>query len=158
MACAHLIYGFIGSGKTTFARRLEAQQPVLRFSFDEWMVQLYGTNPPKELFHDYWIRVNHLITHQWSRALTLGIDVVLDEGLWHRRRRDQVRTLVTSLGADFKLYHVQCSESTMRTRTLLRNENLTDSFYIDEAAFDELIKSVDPLGDDEEHEIVVTEL
>jgi predicted kinase len=32
MATAHLIHGFLGVGKTTFARQLEGRLPAIRFS------------------------------------------------------------------------------------------------------------------------------
>ena len=35
---AHIIIGFIGSGKTTFARRLERETGAIRFTKDKWMV------------------------------------------------------------------------------------------------------------------------
>jgi predicted kinase len=46
MATAHLIHGYLGAGKTTFARRLEEELPAIRFSHDEWMTNLYGDDPP----------------------------------------------------------------------------------------------------------------
>ena len=42
MATAVLIYGYIGAGKTTLARRLERNRPAVRFSSDEWVAGLYG--------------------------------------------------------------------------------------------------------------------
>lgn len=42
MATAHLIHGFLGVGKTTFARQLEERLPAIRFSHDEWMARRYG--------------------------------------------------------------------------------------------------------------------
>ena len=45
MATAHLIHGFLGAGKTTFARELEQNIPAIRFSHDEWMTRLYGDDP-----------------------------------------------------------------------------------------------------------------
>jgi hypothetical protein len=50
MPSAHLIYGYLGAGKTTFARQLERDIPAIRFSHDEWMVRLYGDDPPIEQF------------------------------------------------------------------------------------------------------------
>jgi predicted kinase len=49
MPAAHLIHGFLGAGKTTFARELERNIPAIRFSHDEWMVRLYGIDPPISL-------------------------------------------------------------------------------------------------------------
>ena len=60
----HLIYGFAGAGKTTFARKLEAEISAIRFTHDEWMVKLYGCNPQEQKFSDYYKRISDLI---WSR-------------------------------------------------------------------------------------------
>lgn len=35
----HLIHGYLGAGKTTFARKLEIDTKALRFTLDEWIVQ-----------------------------------------------------------------------------------------------------------------------
>ena len=48
----HLIHGFVGAGKTTFAKKLEHFLPAVRFTHDEWMSKLYGENPPLEHFNE----------------------------------------------------------------------------------------------------------
>ena len=85
VATAHLIHGYLGAGKTTFARRLERDLPALRFTHDDWMVCLYGRDPPTELFSDYAARVSDQIDAIWPRCLELGLDVVLDLNFWTRR-------------------------------------------------------------------------
>ncbi|WP_133161986.1 AAA family ATPase [Deinococcus aerius] len=43
----HALHGFIGSGKTTLALRLEQTLPGMRFSSDEWMAPCTAsTRPP----------------------------------------------------------------------------------------------------------------
>ncbi len=42
---AHLIVGFIGSGKTTFAKKLEQEIGALRFTKDEWFIRVFGNDP-----------------------------------------------------------------------------------------------------------------
>ncbi|WP_293913313.1 ATP-binding protein [Deinococcus sp.] len=76
----HALHGFLGSGKTTLARRLERELPAFRFSSDEWMTTLYGQDPPAEQFAEFRTRVPTLMRRYWVRALELGLDVVLDEG------------------------------------------------------------------------------
>ena len=80
MATAHLIHGFLGVGKTTFARQLEQRMPAIRFSQDEWMTRLYGDDPPVEHFAEFCRRVDEQIGEVWPRCLELGLDVVLDFG------------------------------------------------------------------------------
>lgn len=55
-----MLHGFLGSGKTTFARHLEHKYTALRFTHDEWMQQLYGIDPRRLIL---------LITHNGCSTL-----------------------------------------------------------------------------------------
>lgn len=81
---AFLLHGFLGVGKTTFARTLEREQRALRFTYEEWMYRLYGGDPPAEHFQDYASRVFETMEAVWTRCLDLGTNVVLDFGFWSR--------------------------------------------------------------------------
>src|SRR5688572_8578404 len=48
VATAHLIHGFVGAGKTTFAKRLAAETGAIRLSMDEWYLRLYTGGEPTE--------------------------------------------------------------------------------------------------------------
>lgn len=149
----HMLFGFVGSGKTTFARKLEGELRAVRFSHDEWMVALYGTNPPAELFDEYYHRIARLIEAQYKRLLEIGVDVIIDSRFWRRAGRDAIRQLAASHGADIKLYALECPEDEMLERVLARNERLgtEGSVFIDRNAFEMLKTRVEPLGDDEVH-------
>lgn len=43
MPTALLVYGHIGAGTTTVARQLEEQHGAVRFTSDEWVATLYGS-------------------------------------------------------------------------------------------------------------------
>lgn len=146
----HLLHGFIGSGKTTLARRLERECGAERFSHDEWMVRLYGWNPPEEHFKEYQLQIEHLIWAEARLAVRAGRDVILDFGFWTRESRDEARNRVRSIGATAKFYAVYCPRRTMRARTLERSKRpATDSLWIDGAAFDKLMAAFEPMQDDE---------
>jgi predicted kinase len=80
---AFLLHGYLGVGKTTLARRLEAEHAAIRFTHDEWMRALYGNDPPEAFFAEYAGRVSGLIEATWTRCLELGLNVVLDFGFGH---------------------------------------------------------------------------
>ena len=61
MPTAHLLHGFVGGGKTTFARKLEREYRAVRFTHDEWMHKLYGPNPSEDQFAELYSRVGELI-------------------------------------------------------------------------------------------------
>lgn len=151
-ATLHLIHGFTGAGKTTFAKRLERKLPAVRFSPDEWMVAFYGTDPLREQFQESHARVTQVIWGLAVRLLSLGVDVILDFGFWSRSSRDDARARARAIGVHWKLYSLDSSDAVMRRRVLRRTSKMPPGeLVIDEAAF-ELFKSrFEALGSDEVH-------
>lgn len=149
MTTAHLIHGYLGSGKTTFAKALEQEGTALRFTHDEWMKKLYGDDPAEEHFADYAKRVSEVMEGLWTRCLQIGADVILDFGFWSRNERDRVRLTVTRLGADCRLYRLSCSEDDAWKRIEARNLSLDSSLYIARNTFEVLKARFEPLSDDE---------
>jgi predicted kinase len=154
MATLHMIHGFVGAGKTTFAKRLESELPAVRFTHDEWMSRLYGDNPPLEYFAEYYNRVHNLIWVYASRLLELKQDVILDFGFWSRASRDEARAKAAVLGALHKLYFLDASEEVLKERVRKRNEHLQGSLYIDDHAFELFKVRFEILEKDEEHVVI----
>lgn len=152
---AHLLHGFVGAGKTTFARQLENETGAIRFTPDEWMHRLYGPNPPEDTFDEHWQKVTDLIWSIADRLLQAGNDVILDFGFWTRHARDEARARVLRSGALPRLYEITCPETVMRKRVRERSENPPpDSLWINEEAFDRFKSRFEPLAEDEERTTV----
>ena len=149
----HAIHGFIGAGKTTLARQLEAQLPALRLNSDEWMVQLYGPDPPEDVFRPGMLRVNALLRQLAERALALGLHVVLDDGYWTRASRDGLRSWAAGLGVPLKLYALTLPEAEARRRVEERNAQ-PGSLYIAPETFELFWQSFELLQPDEPHDPV----
>lgn len=148
---AHLLCGFIGSGKTTFARRLAKETGALRFTKDEWMVEIFGNNPPKDKFAEYDSNMTKLTTETALRCLRAGVSVILDDGFWYRKQRDEMRQQLKEIGAVAKFYYIDTPVEIMKARTMKRSENPgTDSFYIMEEEFDNYFNMFEPPAADEE--------
>jgi predicted kinase len=150
MSTAHLIHGFLGVGKTTFARKLEERIPAICFSHDEWMARLYGDDPPVEHFAEFYRRVYEQLAEVWPRCLELGVDVVLDFGCWTRRDRDVLRARIAAIGAEARLYRVTCSEDEAWRRIEKRDTDLKGSLFIARNTFEVLKGRFEPLGIDEQ--------
>jgi len=148
---AHLLHGFIGSGKTTFARKIQVELPAVRFTHDEWMVSLFGHRPAADQYPENFARVESLIWELAKDVLRVKQDVILDLGFWSRASRDLARERVLAMDAIPRFYSLSCPEPVMRARTLKRSENPPlDSLWIDEPAFDKLWSGFEPMGSDEE--------
>lgn len=152
---AHIIIGFIGSGKTTFARKLEKETGAIRFTKDEWMVRVFGNTPPKDKFEEYDNKMASLATDIALACLKAGTSVIIDEGFWVKEHRDAIKEKVKNVGAIPKLYYLEVPFETMKARTLQRSENPpVDSFNIDEESFNKYWKLFRPPGKDEAFELV----
>jgi predicted kinase len=148
---AHLLCGFIGSGKTTFARKLEKETAAIRFTKDEWMVKVFGNNPPKDKFAEYDSGMTELATEMALRCLKSGANVIIDDGFWYRKQRNEIRQALKDMGVVTKFYYIDTPVDIMKTRTVKRSENPPlDSFYISEQEFDGYLKMFEPPTDDEE--------
>lgn len=150
MATAHLIHGFLGVGKTTFARQLEQQLPAIRFSHDEWMARFYGDDPPVDHFAEFYRRVYEQMEEVWLRCLELGLNVVLDFGFWTRQERDTARAKTAATGGQARLYQLTCPEDEAWRRIEKRNADLRGSLYISRNTFEMLKSRFEPLGSDEQ--------
>ena len=151
MATAHLLFGFLGSGKTTLAKELEGRHRAIRFTPDEWMARLFGEDPHVAIFKEKEAAILDLLEPMWMRCLHLGVDVVLDYGFWSRAERDYVRKLVESSGGQVLLYSVECSAEEAWRRVSVRNRQNHRSLYIAPATFDLFKGRVEPLQSDESH-------
>jgi predicted kinase len=90
-----LTVGLPGTGKTTAARRIEADHDALRLTKDEWMKALYGRDNPASASDV----VEGRLIRTGMRALELGINVVIDFGLWSRDERSALWQAAEDVGA-----------------------------------------------------------
>ena len=132
-------------GENHVRRRLERHLPALRLTRDEWMLRLYGEDPPPSEFQACFERVSERIAAVWTRCAELGLDVVLDLGFWSRGQRDQVRATAAALGAETRLYRLSCPDDAAWTRIERRNRDLTDSLFIARETFLLLKELFEPL-------------
>lgn len=150
----HLIHGYIGAGKTTLARRLERELPGIRFSADEWMVSLYGVDPPESEYRAAQERVRGVMERCWRRCLELGQHVILDGGAWKRSERDHLRAAAAEVGAEFRLYALSLPDEEALARVLARNEREPGHLHVAENTYRVLRSQFEPLGEDEVAEVV----
>jgi len=155
MARAHLVCGFLGVGKTTFAKRLAEQVGGVRFSVDELYLQLFASGPTYDVDRAALDRLFAALDQLWPQVVRAGTDVVLDFGFWSRERRDHARTLADAQGVQTQLYWLRCPDDVALTRCLTRN-GAADAFLFSEQGFYELKPHFQPPDTDEPHALVET--
>lgn len=157
MATAHLMHGFVGVGKTTFSKKLEREINAVRLSPDEWMIALYGPNPPADIFRDAEDRVIALIWATAAKVLAAGVDVIFDFGFWKRAARDAAKARLSAIGANVILYHLTCPDEVMVARVLKRTADQEEgALMIDLNAINEFRARFEPATEDENAVLINT--
>ena len=112
MATLILTVGLPATGKTTLARRLEHERGALRLTKDEWVKALCGDRNPEAVQ----AVVEGRLIEVALRTLELGVDVVLDFGLWSRAERDALRQAAVDRGADVEIRYCVLDPAEQRRR------------------------------------------
>lgn len=150
MATLYLIHGFIGSGKTTFSKKLAIQENAVRFTPDEWMCHFYSSNPPQESFSHYNRRIKDMIWFMAVEFLKRGQNVILDDGFWQRSGRDSYKKRAENLGVQCVLYAADSDYETCKERALKRTADMpSGELYIDENAIQLFWTNFEPVQPDE---------
>lgn len=153
----YLIHGYIGAGKTHFSKTLASETGAIRFTMDEWVASLYGSNPPGD-FSQYESRIRLLMLPTIEALLRSGQSVILDFGFWGFTEREEMRLFARSMNAEPVLCHVFCSRETARARTRQRTLHMpAGAVFVDDNAFDSLFDMFEALRDDEDRITVKTE-
>jgi predicted kinase len=116
------MYGLPASGKTACAKTLQRTSSAVRFTLDEWMLQLF----PQLRFDDaeYAQRVEAVQDLIWevaSQVLANGLDVVLDWNFWSVERRRWAIDRARTAGADCVLHLIPADVDLAASRAERRN-------------------------------------
>ena len=146
----HLIHGYIASGKTTYAKKLEIETSAVRFTLDEWMVNLYGVNPPADQFTQYEDNIKIMIWQMAEQFLKNDISVIVDYGFWKRSDRDDYKNRASNLGVKCKLHILILDDEIALSRLKSRTNEMPDgALFIDETAYYTLKDKFEPIDNDE---------
>jgi predicted kinase len=112
----YVMVGLPSAGKTSRARQLASTRNALRLTPDEWMIPLFGQDQPEGKRN---IMEGRLIWLALS-ALRIGVDVVLDFGVWAKVERSALRALAASVGATSELVYLEVDEEEQWRRVQAR--------------------------------------
>ena len=120
-----LICGKIGSGKTTYARKLAKQFNAVIMTQDELMYGLFGTElyySDREQYYKYATWVEEYVKHKAGETARAGAVVICENGFWSRSERDELRKLYTDMGVLCELHYMATSEEQRLKNIQQRND------------------------------------
>jgi len=136
----YMLCGLTGWGKSTYSRKLEAEQHIPRFSLDETYFALMGNKRPEH--HDYEIekQAEEQVIAEMKQLLANGQSLILDHGFWKKANRDKYRRLIQEDGGIPKLIYFKVPKQELIRRLAERNKiaeigthiispELLDTFY-----------------------------
>jgi predicted kinase len=148
-----MLCGFVGAGKTTYARLLEARGCV-RLSLDEVIFEAHGAHGVDYDEGDYPRHESEALADLDDRLLVLlhhGRDVVLDYGFWSREQRDRYKRLIEDAGARWQLLYFQTNLAEIRRRLNERNkQHDANALVVTDRHFDEFLTRWQPPRDEGE--------
>ncbi len=131
-----MMCGVAGSGKTTFAKRLE-QAGYVRLSIDEYIWQRfgkYGVDYAQEQYAQCQALAesDNLLT--LKALLQARTPCVIDYSFWSRGERSRYRTLITDAGGEVTLVYFSATLDVLRKRLQHRNQtqHANAAFAIDD--------------------------
>lgn len=147
----YLICGFIGFGKTTYAKNLEKNLSAIRFTHDEIMWQRYGRNPDN--FQKKNKEIDEFIRRETEKEIKRGKDVILDYGFWTKEKRAAYYSWAKTVTPNVYFHAVVCDIATARRRINERTRNNPNELIIDKNCFNEFLKQYEPLTKEEGYPI-----
>ncbi len=154
-----MMCGVAGSGKTTFAQRLE-QKGFVRLSIDEeiWATNgRYGIDYPIEMYEQLKVDAELKLRNELVNLLNEKRNVVIDFSFWQRKRRNEYKKLIEDGGGVWKLIYLKVHPNDLRERLRIRSQRFdaNAAFTITEEILSSFLKGFEvPSG---EGEIVLEE-
>ncbi|MFX3631385.1 MAG: AAA family ATPase [Candidatus Pristimantibacillus sp.] len=119
-----MMCGVAGSGKTTFAQKLE-KEGFARLSIDEdiWATHgRFGVDYPEQNYELFKEESEIKLRGELVNLIQAEHSVVIDFSFWQRQRRSDYKQLIEQHGGVWELIHLKVQPDELRKRLLIRSE------------------------------------
>jgi predicted kinase len=149
----YMLCGFVGSGKTTYARLLEADGCV-RLSIDELVFERHGRHGVDYDESEYPVHEANALVELDRRLhehLAAGERVVLDYGFWSGGQRSRYKQLIEDGGGRWRLLYFRVGLAEIRRRLDERNlQRDANALFVGERHLEEFLTRWHPPLDEGE--------
>ena len=150
MATIHLMYGFIGFGKTTIAKKIAKEHEGVRFTVDDFNTKVFGRNPVNDGFGEYLPCIKEHVWDMTADTVANGIDVVVDfGGVSSKQGRTEAWQRAKAITPDVVLHVIKCDMEVAKKRTIARTATKENGIDVTETDFEEALKRFEPMQADE---------
>ncbi|NOU77734.1 AAA family ATPase [Paenibacillus sp. LMG 31459] len=118
-----MMCGVAGSGKTTFALKLE-KAGFVRLSIDEdiWSTHgRFGVDYPEQAYESFKELSEIKLRGELVKLIQDNRHVVIDFSFWQRQKRAEYKQLIKHLGGEWALIHLKVHPDDLRQRLLIRS-------------------------------------
>ena len=129
MSKIYFICGFIGSGKTTYSKKLADEKSAFRFSIDEWMIPLYGEHMQRDVFNARLSTLQDLFKTSALQMLALNVPVIFDFGFWTESDRRSILNWASENNLYYELIYLDISFEKCSQRVVKRNQEKDHKCY-----------------------------
>ncbi len=124
--------GMICCGKSTYAKKLQAEQNAVILSVDDITLTLFPDGSG-DMHDTYVLRAEQYLLNLSIQILFSGVDVILDWGLWTRAIRNRIRQFYASYeGIKTELHYLRINSEEWKRRIEKRNASYEEAYYVDE--------------------------
>jgi len=124
--------GMICCGKSTYAKKIQAEQKAVILSIDDITLTLFPDGSG-DMHDTYALRAEQYLLDLSLQILQAGVDVILDWGLWTRAARNRIRQFYASHGGiKTELHYLRINPDEWRRRIEKRNASDEVAYYVDE--------------------------
>lgn len=124
---AYLLCGLPGTGKTTYAKKIENDN-IIRLSLDDELFKLFGKDFPSEKYSFFEEETKKMLFVKAIDLINDNKSVILDWGFWKKEEREEMRTRLLDCGINVKLIYFKVSREEMEKR--INNRDISDNHII----------------------------